>query len=78
MFFRMFDIRLNETLSELFHMKQNYEDKLLKPSLSMEILSINNFTIKLLSILLSDLFIGVHLKSSFDPKKFGSKVNNRQ
>ena len=29
MFFRMFDIRLNETSSELFHMEQNYEDKLL-------------------------------------------------
>jgi hypothetical protein len=29
MFFRMFDIRLNENSSELFHMEQNYEDKLL-------------------------------------------------
>ena len=36
----------------------------LKPSLSMKILSINNFPIKLLSKLLSDLSIGVHLKSS--------------
>jgi hypothetical protein len=44
----------------------------------MKILSINNFTIKLLSKLLSDLFIGVHLKSCFDTKKFGSKVSNRQ
>jgi hypothetical protein len=30
----------------------------------MKILSINNFTIKLLSKLLSDLSIGVHLKRS--------------
>ena len=44
----------------------------------MKILSINNFTIKLLSILLSDLSTGVHLKSNFDTKKFGSKVDNRQ
>ena len=36
----------------------------LKPSLSMKILSINNFTMTLLSKLLSDLSIGVHLKSS--------------
>jgi hypothetical protein len=50
----------------------------LKPSLSMKILSINIFAIKLLSKLLSDLSIGVHLKSSFDTKKFGSKVSNRQ
>ena len=35
-------------------------------------LSINNFTIQLLSKLLSDLSIGVHLKSVFDTKKFGS------
>ena len=35
-----------------------------KPSLSMKILYINNFTTKLLSKLLSDLSIGVHLKSS--------------
>ena len=41
------------------------------PSLSMKILSINNFTTKLLSKLLSDLYIGVHLKGT---KKFGSKV----
>ena len=34
----------------------------LKPSLSMQILSINNFTTKLLSKLLSDLYVGVHLK----------------
>ena len=46
-----------------------------KPSLSMKILSINNFTTKLLSKLLSDLYIGVHLKGT---KKFGSKVINRQ
>ena len=45
------------------------------PSLSMKILSINNFTNKLLSNLLRDLYIGVHLKGS---KKFGSKVINRQ
>ena len=47
----------------------------LKPSLSMQILSINNFTTKLLSTLLRDLYIGVHFKGS---KKFGSKVINRQ
>ena len=41
----------------------------------MKILSINNFTTKLLSKLLSDLYIGVHLKGS---KKFGSKVISRQ
>ena len=35
-----------------------------KPSLSMKILSINNFTTKLLSKLLSDLYIGVHLKGT--------------
>ena len=46
---------------------------LLKPSLSMKILFINNFTSKLLSKLLSDLYIGVHLKGT---KKFGSKVIN--
>ena len=46
-----------------------------KPSLSMKILSINNFTIKLLSKLLSDLYIGVHLKGT---RKFGSKLINRQ
>ena len=33
-----------------------------KPRLSMKILSINNFTAKLLSKLLSDLSIGVHLE----------------
>ena len=46
----------------------------LKPSLSMKILSINNFTTKLLSKLPSDLYIGVHLKGT---QKFGSKVINR-
>ena len=46
-----------------------------KPSLSMKILSINNFTIKLLSKLLRDLYIVVHLKGT---KQFGSKVINRQ
>ena len=45
----------------------------LKPSLSMKILSIINFTSKLLSKLLSDLSIGV-----FDTKKFGCKLDNRQ
>ena len=47
----------------------------LKPSLSMKILSINDFTTKLLSKLLSDLYTGVHLKGT---KKFGSKLINRQ
>ena len=42
----------------------------------MKILSINNFTIKLLSKLLSDRSIGVHLKVVFDTKKFGSNVND--
>ena len=51
-------------------MKQN-----LKPSLFMKILSINDFTTKLLTKLLSDLYIGVHLKGA---RKFGSKVINRQ
>ena len=46
-----------------------------KPSLSVKSLSINNFTTKILSKLLSDLYIGVHLKGA---KKFGSKVINRQ
>ena len=41
----------------------------------MKILSINNFTTKLLSKLLSYLYIGVNLKGT---KKFGSKVFNRQ
>ena len=41
----------------------------------MKILSINNFTTKLLSKLFSDLSIGVHLKGT---KKFVSKVINRQ
>ena len=47
----------------------------IKPSLSMKILSINTLSTKLLSKLLSDLYIWVHLKGS---KKFGSKVSNRQ
>ena len=47
----------------------------LKPSLSMKILSVNDFTTKLLSKLLSDLYTGVHLKGT---KKFGSKLINRQ
>ena len=41
----------------------------------MKILSFNNFTTKLLCKLLSDLYIGVHLKGT---RKFGSKVINRQ
>ena len=41
----------------------------------MKILSINALTTKLCSKLLSDLYIGVHLKGS---KNFGSKVSNRQ
>ena len=41
----------------------------------MKILSINDFTTKLLSKLLSDLYTGVHLKGT---KKFGSKLINRQ
>ena len=41
----------------------------------MKILSINNFITEFLSKLLSDLYIGVHLKGS---KKFSSKVTNRQ
>ena len=41
----------------------------------MKILSINDFTTKLLTKLLSDLYIGVHLKGA---RKFGSKVINRQ
>ena len=41
----------------------------------MKILSTNNFTIKLLCKLLSDLSIQ---KVVFDNKKFGSKVINRQ
>ena len=52
-------------------------EHILKPSFSMKILSINDFTIKLLSKLLIDLSIRVHLKSDFDTKNFGSKVNNR-
>ena len=41
----------------------------------MKILSIKNFITRLLSKLLSDLYIGFHLKGT---KKFGSKVINRQ
>ena len=41
----------------------------------MKILSINDFTTELLSKLLSDLYIGVHLKGT---KKLDSKVINRQ
>ena len=41
----------------------------------MKILSINNYTTKLLSKLLSDLYIEVHLKGTM---KFGSKVINKQ
>ena len=37
----------------------------------MKKLSINNFTTKILSKFLSDLYIGVNLKGT---KKFGSKV----
>ena len=44
----------------------------------MKILSINNFTIKLLHKLLRDLSIGVNLKAVFDTKKFGSKFDDRQ
>ena len=40
----------------------------------MKILSINKFTTKLLSKLLSDLYIGVYLKGT---KKFGAKVIKR-
>ena len=47
----------------------------LKPSLSMKMLSINNFTTKLLSKLLSDLYIGVRLPGT---KKFESEIINRQ
>ena len=49
-----------------------------KPSLSMKILSINSFNIKLFSKFLSELSIGVHLKKVYDTQKFGSKVNHRQ
>ena len=38
----------------------------------------NDFTFKLLSKLIIDLSIGVHLKAEFVTKKFGSKVNNKQ
>ena len=39
-----------------------------RPSLSMKILSINNFTTLLLSKLFSDLSIGVHLKGTARPR----------
>ena len=42
----------------------------------MKILSVNNFTIKLISD--HDLSIEVHLKVVFDTKKFCSEVDNRQ
>ena len=48
------------------------------PRLFMKTLPINNFTIKLLSKLLGDLSIEIHLKVVFDTKTLGSKVNNRQ
>ena len=41
----------------------------------MKILSINDFTIKLISKLVSDLYLGVLLKGT---KKFGSKGIDRQ
>ena len=46
-----------------------------KPSLSLKILYIYNFTAKLLSKLFSDLFMGVHLK---DAKKYASKFISKQ
>ena len=49
--------------------------KKLKPSLSMKILSINDFITKLLSKLLRDLSNRVHLESI---SKFTNKVINRQ
>ena len=55
------DIQYNQYTdiqSIIFTIMDNY--LLLKPSLSMKTLSINNFTIKLLS----DLSIGVHLQNS--------------
>ena len=51
------------------------DQRTLKPSLSMKILSINDFTTNFLSKLLSDLYIGVHLKGT---KTFVSKVINRK
>ena len=47
----------------------------LKPSPSIKWLFTDNFSTKLLSKLLSDLYIGVYSKGT---KKFGSKVINRQ
>ena len=62
----LLDWNVNESELELEDMKRT--------SLSMKILSINNFTTKLLSKLFSDLYIGVDLKGT---KKFGSKVIDR-
>ena len=45
----------------------------LKPSLSIKIFSINNFSTKLLRELISDLYSLYRV-----PKKFGRKVINRQ
>ena len=56
----------------------NYFCYEVKPSLSMKILSINNFTNKLPSKLLSDFLYGSIYKVVFATKKFGSKVDNRQ
>ena len=63
-------VRFDEIFSE--PVRQKYS--ILKPGFSMKILSINDFTTKLLSKL-CDLYIGVHLKGT---KRFGSKVINRQ
>ena len=52
-----------------FCIVESIENLKLKPSLSMKILSLNNLTTKLLSKLVSDLYIGLHLKST---KKFFS------
>ena len=41
----------------------------------MKILSINDFTTKVLTKLLSDLYVRVHLKGT---KKFGNKIINRE
>ena len=56
--------RLCSKLYEMYYMRMIIWIGL-KPSLSMKILSVNNFTIKLLSKLLSDLSTGVHLQSNF-------------
>ena len=50
-------------------------DNGLKPSLSMKILSINDFTTKFLSKLFRVIYTGVHLKGT---KKSDTKVINRQ